>query len=154
MAVGLGPGADVARARRGRGLGRRSALASSAGLAGVPEPWRERVSQVARILRRKVDLVLGPIEREADRLVGGSTVVIVFENDLHSLCHPLPPVLLVISDYLTAKTIHEKVIRLSGRERYRDFVPNGLFLPPRHNPRRSPQRKLRSPGEGRHSLQR
>jgi hypothetical protein len=51
------------------------------------QPWRQRVAEPGGIPGRQVDFVLRPVQSERNRLVGGSPVIIVFENDLHALRH-------------------------------------------------------------------
>src|SRR5215212_8449630 len=85
VAVRQRPGSDIACAR-GTGCFVAS-FTPATDLTGVCHPRRQCFAEPAGVLGRQIDFILRAVQCKTDRLVGGSPVVIVFENDLHALRH-------------------------------------------------------------------
>jgi hypothetical protein len=86
--VGRGGGRGPARGAAATGPGP-GAGGGPAGTAGSPDVRREGVAQVARVLLADVDLVVGAVEAEDDRLRALHLVVVqvAHEHDLDLLRH-------------------------------------------------------------------
>jgi len=89
-----GPLADLGSVRAAR----RSAAAAAAGrlagaaagpAAGIHVPG-QHIPQLLRVPGVQVDLVLGAVQPEADRSLGGAAVEIINEQDLYLLSHVRP----------------------------------------------------------------
>jgi hypothetical protein len=85
-AVVFHPRPDVAAALPARCGPRRPAARTAAGLAGVVDVGRDLLAEGGGVLRAEVDLVVGAVEPEPQRLVGWAAVKVVFEFDSDPLC--------------------------------------------------------------------
>lgn len=79
----LGP----AYGRSGGGGGLAALPAPAGGLAGFVRVLGKGGTESFRVLGGQVDLVLGAIEPETDRLLGHFTIEVIHQFHLYALCH-------------------------------------------------------------------